>query len=97
MANVLQFLGTPQIGNYRPKAVPVFNYAYEAEEVQLYIFLFSALHGDDWSALQPRCLMPEQKELEMGDWVDLRDSPDILEQIKVSFPCQILNNDLLVI
>jgi len=41
--------------------------------------------------------MPEQKELEMGGWVEFRDSPDILEKIKVSFPSQILNKDFLVI
>jgi len=75
----------------------VFNKAYTAVEVQLYIFLISALHGDEWSALQPSCLMPEQKELEMGGWVDLRDSPDILQKMKVSFPSQILDNDFLVI
>jgi hypothetical protein len=45
----------------------------------------------------PAAFTPEQKELEMGGWVDLRDSPDILEKIKVSFPCQILKNDFLVI
>jgi len=41
--------------------------------------------------------MPEQRELEMGGWVDLRDSKDILVKIKVSFHCQILNNGFLVI
>jgi len=75
----------------------VFNSAYRAVEVQLYIFLTSALHGDDWSALQPSCLIPEQKELEMGGWLDLRDSPDNLKKTKVSYLCQILNNNFLVI
>jgi len=61
------------------------------------MFLITALHGDDWSSLQPSCLMPEQKELEMGSWVEFRDGPDILEKIKVSFPSQILNKDFSVI
>jgi hypothetical protein len=100
MANVLQFfvhLGTPQIDIYKGTAVPVFNWAYTAVEVQLYILLITALHADDWSALQPSCLRTQQKELEIGSWIDLRDRPGILEKIKVSFPCQILNNDFLVI
>jgi hypothetical protein len=74
MANVLQFfvhLGTPPIDISKDTAVPVFNWAYTTVEVQLYIFLITALHADDWSALQPSCLRTQQKELEIGSWTSV--------------------------
>ena len=45
----------------------------------------------------PAALCVGKRNLKWGGWVELRDSPDISEKVKASFPSQILNNDFLVI
>jgi hypothetical protein len=62
-------------------------------EVQIHTFLTSGVAGCEWSASCPGCLIPKREPSIYwpGGWVSPRASLDIVEERKISFPCQELN------
>jgi hypothetical protein len=59
--------------------------AYGGVDVQIHIFLISALSGGEWSASRPCLFNPGERALGphwIGGWVDLRDGLDDVEKRK---------------